>query len=239
MKRELKPTLCLCLTRTRQKPVRIHVMGAGEWRENDDIAPPARHTSYRLHGGAGWRQTRQQRRRPAAVIATTPLTRPRGWAARFSPFRALVLRIVAPWKPILTCCAALCRRWREMPRSSIRCDWSSWPRQVHLALISLPGCATLPPMGAPPTSATAVCDGLFRVEPDRGEARWQPFGGLRTLPAGNDWHVGHGPSFPAGPPAAPAGIQRRPSLLEPQPGYGRGARHRRQHGRGRADRSRR
>jgi putative CocE/NonD family hydrolase len=35
--------------RLRAKPVRIYVMGAGEWRELDDFPPPARSTRYYLH----------------------------------------------------------------------------------------------------------------------------------------------------------------------------------------------
>jgi hypothetical protein len=33
----------------RQKPVRLYVMGAGEWRDLDEFPPPARQTRYYLH----------------------------------------------------------------------------------------------------------------------------------------------------------------------------------------------
>jgi putative CocE/NonD family hydrolase len=40
-------------SRLREKPVRIYVMGAGEWRELDEFPPPARPTRYYLHAQGG------------------------------------------------------------------------------------------------------------------------------------------------------------------------------------------
>ena len=39
--------------RLRQKPVRLYVMGAGEWRDLDEFPPPARPARYYLHEGGG------------------------------------------------------------------------------------------------------------------------------------------------------------------------------------------
>jgi putative CocE/NonD family hydrolase len=157
----------------RQKPVRIYIMGAGEWREMDEFPPAARPTRYYLQA--------------QGVLTTEPPTAPS------SPDRYRY----DPADPTPAVGGALLAFKGAGPqdnrslesRPDVLC-YSTPPLeedveiigQVKLELFVRSSLAYADFFGrlcdvAPDGRSTNLCDGLLRVEPGTGEA--QPDGSLR------------------------------------------------------------
>ena len=160
----------------RQKPVRLYVMGAGEWRELDDFPPPARQTRYYLHAGAGLATE------PPAGADASP---PDGY--RYDPADPtpalggafLGFRGAGPQdnRPLEARADVLCYTTPPLAREvevigPVRLELfvrSSLPHTDFFGRL----CDV-----APDGRSTNICDGLLRLEPGRGEA--QPDGSLRV-----------------------------------------------------------
>jgi putative CocE/NonD family hydrolase len=159
--------------RLRQRPVRIHVMGAGEWREMDDWPPPAQETRYFLH--------------PQARLTTEPP----GAESPPDQYR------YGPSDPTLAVGGAFLGRRGAGPqdnraleaRPDVLC-YTTPPLEddmeiigpVRLELFVQSSLAYTDFFGrlcdvGPDGRSINVCDGLFRVEPGKGEP--QPDGSLR------------------------------------------------------------
>ncbi|MFQ5595635.1 MAG: CocE/NonD family hydrolase [Anaerolineae bacterium] len=153
--------------RLRRKPVRIYVMGADEWRELDDFPPPARETRYYLHA-----QGRLATDPPAAA---SPPDSYRYDPADPTPALGgalLSFRGAGPQdnRPLEARSDVLCYTTLPLTRDvevigPVRLELfvrSSLPHTDFLGRL----CDV-----APDGRSTNVCDGLFRIEPGRGEAQ--------------------------------------------------------------------
>jgi putative CocE/NonD family hydrolase len=157
----------------RQKPVRIYLMGADEWRELDDFPPPARETRYYLHACA----------RLAAVPPAGDLPPDRYRYDPADPTPAVGGALLAFQG------AGPQDNRRLEARSDVLCYTTAplardldvvGPVRLELfARSSLPNADFFGRLCdvAPDGRSTNVCDGLFRIEPGSGEA--QPDGTLR------------------------------------------------------------
>jgi putative CocE/NonD family hydrolase len=160
--------------RLRRKPVRIYVMGAGQWREFDDFPPPARPIRYYLH--------------PEARLETDPpppASSPDRY--RYDPAdptpalggALLALRGAGPRdnRPLEARADVLCYTTPPLARDL---DVIGPVRLELFARSSLPYTDFLGRLCdvAPDGRSTNLCDGLFRVEPGRGKV--QPDGSLRV-----------------------------------------------------------
>jgi putative CocE/NonD family hydrolase len=159
--------------RLRQKPVRIYVMGAEEWRELDDFPPPARQARYYLHAGA--------RLSPDLPETTSAPDHYRYDPADPTP---------ALGGALLGAQGAGAQDNRPLEaRSDVLC-YTTPPLAQDVEVIGpvrleLFAGSTLPYTDffgrlcdvAPDGRSTNICDGLFRVKPGRGEAG--PDGSLR------------------------------------------------------------
>jgi putative CocE/NonD family hydrolase len=158
----------------RQKPVRIYLMGADEWRDLDDFPPPARETRYYLHAGA----------RLAAIPAAgdSPPDRYRYDPADPTPALGgalLAFQGAGPQdnRPLEARSDVLCYTTAPLARDLDVIG------PVRLELFVRSSLAYTDFFGrlcdvAPDGRSTNICDGLFRVEPGRGHA--QPDGTLRV-----------------------------------------------------------
>jgi putative CocE/NonD family hydrolase len=160
-------------TRLRRKPVRIYVMGAGEWREMDDYPPPAVEIRYYLHDEA-----RLSTEPPPAV--STPDT------YRYDPAdptpavggALLAFKGAGPQdnRALEARNDVLCYTMPPLARDL------EITGPVRLELFARSSLEHTDFFGrlcdvAPDGGSTNVCDGLFRVEPSGGEAA--PGGCLR------------------------------------------------------------
>ncbi len=157
----------------RDKPVRIHVMGAGEWRELDDWPPPARETRYFLQPEA--------KLLPKDPPSTAPPDRYRYDPADPTP-------AVGGARFDRTDAGPKDNRDLEA-RPDVLC-YTTPPLErdvevigpVRLELFAQSSLAHTDFFGRlcdvdPEGRSINVCDGLFRIEPGKGEQ--QPEGALR------------------------------------------------------------
>jgi putative CocE/NonD family hydrolase len=152
--------------RLREKPVRIYVMGAGEWRELDDFPPPSRPTHYYLHA--------QRRLATDPPEATSLPDRYRYDPADPTP---------AVGGALLSFRGAGAQDNRPLEaRPDVLC-YTSPPLSrdveiigpVELELFVRSSLAHTDFFGrlcdvAPDGRSTNICDGLFRIEPGRSDA---------------------------------------------------------------------
>jgi putative CocE/NonD family hydrolase len=160
--------------RLRQKPVRVYVMGAGQWRDLEDFPPPARPTRYYLQAGgrlatdlpAGPSEPDRYRYDPAdptpavggAILGIS--------GAGAQDNRSLEARpdVVCYTTPPLTREVEVIGPVRlELFVGSSRAHTDFFGRLCDVA---------------PDGRSTNICDGLVRLAPGRGEP--QPDGSLRV-----------------------------------------------------------
>jgi len=151
----------------RQKPVRIYVMGADEWRELDDFPPPDRQTRYYLHseGGLG----------PEAPPAASPPDSYRYDPADPTPALGgafLGSEGAGPQdnRPLEARPDVLCY---TTPPLAQAVEIIGMVRLELYARSSLPHTDFFGRLCdvAPDGRSTNVCDGLLRVEPGRGKGQ--------------------------------------------------------------------
>lgn len=148
----------------RRKPVRIYVMGAGEWREMDDWPPPARLTPYYLHAGKRLNCDQPgENESPDHYLYNPADPTPMVGGAQFSPLagprdnRALETR-----PDVLTFTTAPLREPLEV----------IGPVRLHLyAASSLEHTDFFGRLCDvyPDGRSINLCDGLFRIKPDKIE----------------------------------------------------------------------
>jgi putative CocE/NonD family hydrolase len=158
----------------RQKPVRIQVMGAGEWRELEAFPPPARPTHYYLQAHA--------RLAPDAPAAAPSVDRYRYDPADPTPALGgalLALRGAGPQdnRPLEARPDVLCYTTSPLDQDVEVIG------PVHLELFVRSSLQHTDFVGrlcdvAPDGVSTNICDGLVRLGPGWGEA--QPDGSLRV-----------------------------------------------------------
>jgi putative CocE/NonD family hydrolase len=159
--------------RLRREPVRIYVMGADEWRELDDFPPPARPTRYHLHVQGGLTRDPPEGTSPPDGYRYDPAHPTPALGGELLAFkgagpqdnrpleaRSDVLCYTTP--PLVQDVEVIGPARLELfVRSSLpHTDFFGRLCDVH-----------------PDGRSINICDGLFRVEPGRGEAG--PDGTLR------------------------------------------------------------
>jgi putative CocE/NonD family hydrolase len=159
--------------RLRQKPVRIYVMGAEEWRDLDAFPPPARETRYALRAGGGLAagppagasdpdHYRYDPADPTPALGGAMLAKRGAGPVDNRPLEAradVLSYTTSPLGRDLEVIGPV--RLEIFVRSSL-------PHTDFFGRL----CDV-----APDGRSTNLCDGLFRVEPGRGET--QPDGSLR------------------------------------------------------------
>jgi putative CocE/NonD family hydrolase len=150
----------------RHKPVRIYVMGADEWRELDDFPPPARQTRYYLHAEEGLRRDPPGETSPPDSYRYDPADPTPALGGALLAFKG-----AGPQD----------NRLLEA-RSDVLCYTTPPLAQdieivgpVQLELFARSNLPYTDFFGrlcdvAPDGRSINICDGLFRVEPGRGEA---------------------------------------------------------------------
>ena len=99
--------------RTNSLPVRVHVGGAGEWRDLADWPPPEIGPPALVPGRRGRPCVSAEPPRPARASPRSAMTRqipPRRWAASCSPARRGP-RTTGPWRPVPTSWSSPAPRW--------------------------------------------------------------------------------------------------------------------------------
>ncbi|MGD8794695.1 MAG: CocE/NonD family hydrolase, partial [Anaerolineae bacterium] len=151
----------------RAGPVRLYVMGAGEWREMEDFPPPSKPVRYYLHDGA--------RLAPEPPTSGSPPDSYRYDPADPTPALGgalLAFRGAGPQdnRPLEARADVLCYTTPPLDRELEVIG------PVQLELYARSSLAHTDFLGrlcdvAPDGTSTNVCDGLFRVAPERGEVQ--------------------------------------------------------------------
>jgi putative CocE/NonD family hydrolase len=160
-------------SRLRDRPVRLFVMGAGEWREYDGFPPPARETRFYLHAGAGLADQPPDAASPPdryRYDPADPTPAVGGALLAFQGAGAQDNGLLEARADVLCYTTAPLVRAMEVIGP------------VRLMLYARSSLAYTDFFGRlcdvdPGGRSTKVCDGLLRVEPGKGEV--QPDGSLR------------------------------------------------------------
>jgi putative CocE/NonD family hydrolase len=150
----------------RREPVRIYVMGANEWRELDDFPPPARPTRYYLHAEGGLTRDPPEGTAPPDGYRYDPAdpTPALGGAL-------LALKGAGPQdnRPLESRSDVLCYTTPPLARDLEVIGPARLELFVRSSLPHTDFFGRLCDVH-PDGHSINICDGLFRVEPGRGEA---------------------------------------------------------------------
>jgi putative CocE/NonD family hydrolase len=176
-------------SRLRSKPVRLYVMGADEWRDMDAFPPPAREARYYLQRGAGLAERLPQGTQPADHYRYDPADPTPAVGGALLAFQGAGAQDNGPLEARPD---VLCYTTEPLARPVEVIGPVRLELYVRSSLAHTDFFGRLCDVDTAGRS-TNVCDGLFRIEPGRGEP--QPDGSLQLeidlWATAHRFHPGH------------------------------------------------